>query len=80
MMYAREVISLLGAYPHRSFAMRHIVNHIHQGADGRQRQRIRVGVLRVLQSLTESGLVVVEDKGTSSSVRYRWFNSKQSDT
>ena len=80
MKYAEEVISLLSAYPHRSFAMRQIVNHIYHGADKRQYQRFRVGVLRVLKTLEDAGMVQVVGDGSPSNTAYKWFNSKQSDT
>ena len=57
MKYAKEVIDLLAAYPGREFRMIQIVRHIDLGATGSARQRVRNGVLRVLQSLEEHGQI-----------------------
>lgn len=60
MKYAHEVIGLLAPYPGRHFRMAEIVRYVAPGARGMDRQRIRNGVLRVLDSLIENGSVAVE--------------------
>lgn len=58
--YASEVIGLLGAHPGRQFRMAEIVRYVEPEAVGSGRQRIRNGILRVLESLSESGYVEIE--------------------
>lgn len=60
MKYASEVIRLMGAHPGRHFRMAEIVRYVEPQATGSGRQRIRNGVLRVLESLEESGCVEIE--------------------
>ncbi len=59
MKYAKEVMDLMGPYPGRHFRMADIVRYVAPQAMGAGRQRVRNGVLRVLESLAESGHVVV---------------------
>lgn len=54
MKYAREVIELLAAYPGREFKMSEIVRYVAPGAQGADRQRVRNGVLRALESLIDN--------------------------
>lgn len=60
MKYAHEVIDLLAPYPGRQFRMAEIVRYVDPKAQGVDRQRIRNGVLRVLESLVDNGSVAVE--------------------
>lgn len=77
MKYAKEVIDLLGAYPLRRFRMAHVINNIDRTAQGTARLRIRVGALRVLKALSESGQVkIYEPDVRGGSALYQW----QSDT
>ena len=77
MKYAKEVINLLAAHPSRAFRMAHVVNHIDRNAQGTARLRIRVGALRVLKALSESGQVkIAEPEARGGSALYQW----QSDT
>lgn len=59
MKYAKEVMDLMGPYPGRHFRMGDIVRYVAPQAAGPDRQRVRKGVLRVLESLVESGHVRV---------------------
>lgn len=63
MKYAKEVIELLEPYPGRHFRMGDIVRYVAPRAAGPDRQRVRNGVLRVLESLAESGHVEIEPAG-----------------
>jgi len=58
--YAHEVIDLLAPYPGRQFRMADIVRYVAPNAQGADRQRVRNGVLRVLESLADNGSVAVE--------------------
>lgn len=74
MKYAREVIELLGAYPGRRFKVGEIVRYI-VGADGvgaGRRDRVRVGVWRVIEALQEAGLVRVVRLGGNAHARVFW--------
>ena len=61
MMYAREIIELMGAYPGRDFKMVEIVNYVtgDLGADLRRKQAIRKGAIRALHALSAAGCVMV---------------------
>lgn len=73
MKYAAEVIDLLAAYPERSFRMAHVVNHIDRRADSGARLRIRVGALRVLKALAESGQVIIHEPDCRGGITlYQW--------
>ena len=73
MKYASEVIGLLGAHPGREFRMAQIIRHVTKGAAvaPANRQAIRVGVRRVLDSLIETGQVTHIKESDTSSV-YVW--------
>lgn len=60
MKYAKEVMDLMAAYPGRGFRMTQIVNHVGKGRPKSltDRDRLRKGVSRVLESLEEQGVVV----------------------
>ncbi|WP_394064520.1 hypothetical protein [Alcaligenes sp. WGS1538] len=75
MKYASEVIELLAAYPGREFRMIHIVRYVANGQPvcAQERDRLRKGVKRVLESLAESGqvkMIHAEKKGAFS--KYQW--------
>lgn len=61
MLYAREVIELMGAYPGRDFRMIEVLRYVTNGKelDTKQKTAMRKGVLRVMESLAESGCVLV---------------------
>lgn len=73
MKYASEVINLLASNQRSAFRMAHFVRNIDEEATGRDRQRIRNGVLRVLEELEHHGTVTVErsDRRGAASL-YRW--------
>lgn len=60
MKYAKEVIDLLAAYPGREFRMIQIVRHVGDGTPRTptERDRLRKGIRRVIDSLEEQGVVV----------------------
>jgi hypothetical protein len=57
--YAKEVMDLMAPYPGRHFRMSDLVRYVAPRATGPDRQRIRNGILRVLESLVDSGHVVI---------------------
>lgn len=80
MKYAREVIELLAAYPGREFRMIQIVRHVSSALDlsVRQRNAVRQGVLRVLDSLQNSGQVQKIEEAANS-VLYVWRSKVRHD-
>lgn len=76
MLYARDVIDLLGAYPGRDWKMVEIVRHVSRGIEMNERQKrsIRKAVLRVMQALQSSGLVLVRPPTAARGgfAHYRW--------
>lgn len=80
MKYAKEVIDLMGAHPGREFRMAQIVRHVSCARElsARQRNAVRQGVLRVLDSLEESGQVARETEATNS-VFYVWRRTMRHD-
>lgn len=73
MKYAKEVMELMRPYEKRRWRMAHIVRSISPAATGAERQRIRNGVLRVLDTLIESHQVeciAAEYRGGFAT--YRW--------
>lgn len=82
MMYAKEVMGLLAAFPGREFRMLHIVNSIAgKKADAKEKKRVRIGVWRVLNLLAESGQVnIVCAEGRGASARYSWAVTPQPST
>lgn len=73
MKYAKEVIDLLAAYPGREFRMIQIVRHVSGARDlsARQRNAVRQGVLRVLDSLQDTGQIQKIEEAANS-VLYAW--------
>ncbi len=59
MLYAREVIELMGAYPGRQFRIRNIVHYVSQGKhiSPRQREAIRRAIRRALDTFVETGAI-----------------------
>lgn len=72
MKYAHDVINFLGAFPGRSFSMRHICRQINPKAKGMERTAMRQSVLRVLKALEGTGRVEVV-KATTRSATYSWI-------
>lgn len=76
MIYAREVMGLLGALPTRPFKMIEIRRYVETsvGATSRQRREsVRIGVGRVISSLLECGAVT--KLKTEKRTLYQWTNS-----
>lgn len=75
MKYASEVIDLLSAYPGRQFRMADIVRYVMPQAVGAARQRVRNGVLRVLDALAEGEHIVIRPAiCRGGGAVYAWLN------
>lgn len=76
MLYAREVIELLGAFPGRDFRMREIVRHVSRAGTLTPKQRLamRMAIMRVIQQLAESQMVLIRPPraGNGGYALYRW--------
>lgn len=73
MKYASEVMDLMAPYPGIQFRMAQIVRSIDPQAEGPVRQRIRNGVLRVLESLEEHNQIeVTPAEGRGGFATYAW--------
>lgn len=72
MKYAKEVISLMAAYPGRDFRMIEIVRFTVTAEQ--DIHRARKGIQRVLQALNESGMVIIRPPRAmrGSYALYRW--------
>lgn len=79
MKYAKEVIGLMSAHPNREFKMADVVRYV-GGKDlaGREWERVRRGVRRVLKSLEENGSVVImhSSSGSGGASTYVWFQKR----
>lgn len=75
MKYAKEVIALMGANPGTKFRMAQIIRYVTDGDQltAQRRNAVRQGVLRVLDSLQETGQVYREAM-VKNSVYYVWYN------
>lgn len=74
MLYAREVIDLLAAFPGREFRMVEIVNHVARGRPGskQQRNRYRQGVRRVILALIDAKVAEFKPARRGGTTLYRW--------
>lgn len=76
MLYARECIELMAAFPGRDFRIGEIIKYVNGGKalDGKRRLAIRVGVYRVMQQLSESGSVLIRPSSAKRGgyANYRW--------
>lgn len=75
MLYAREVIDLLAAFPDREWRMAEIVNHVARGRPSckQQRDRVRQGVRRVLDELADARVVIRRPgRANTSPAMYQW--------
>lgn len=76
LLYAREVIELMGSYPGRDFRMVEIVRYVTNGRtlDLKGRRSLRRGVLRVVLALSESGSVLIDPPQHTRGgfAHYRW--------
>lgn len=59
MLYARDIVELMGAYPGREFRMVHIVRYVSQGKQLalKERRAVRKAVQRALEAFAEAGSV-----------------------
>lgn len=73
MKYASEILGLMRPYPGREYRMAQIVREVSRGREisPAQRNAVREGVRRVLDSLCESGHVVKIKDGQTSAF-YAW--------
>lgn len=76
MLYAKEVMELMGAFPGRDFRMRHIINHVSKARtlSPKERRAMHLAIWRVLQQLAESGAVLIRPakKRNGGYALYRW--------
>ena len=74
MLYARDVIDLLAAFPGREFRMVEIVNHVARGRPGskQQRNRYRQGVRRVMLALIDAKVAEFKPASRGGTTLYRW--------
>ena len=71
--YAREVMDLMAAYPGRDWKMAHIVRYVCTARNETRRQKVRIGVHRVVAMLIETGHVERDPPGKYGSYAlYRW--------
>lgn len=76
MLYAREVIELMAAYPGRDFRMVELVRYCAHGRelDLRGRRAVRKGVQRAVEALAATGVVLVRPPAVRRGgyAVYRW--------
>ncbi len=74
MLYAKEVIDLMGAFPGREFRMHEIVQHVARGrpANRQERNRYREGSRLVLHALVKSGHVRMKPARRGAPALYIW--------
>jgi hypothetical protein len=73
LLYARDVIDLMGAYPGRDFKMLEILRYVGYSRilEIKKQRAMRLAVYRVLKQLEESGSILVR-KRARTAVMYRW--------
>ncbi len=64
----------MAAYPGRDWKMKEIVRYVDPVAEGKHRQRLRIGVIRVLHALSDTGAVLIRPPRASrgGTALYRW--------
>lgn len=76
MLYANELIHLMGAYPQRDWRAREIINYVSRGRELslREKQAMRKAVLRALQALSDVGVIVIRPPRAirGGYAQYRW--------
>lgn len=74
MLYARETIELMAAFPGREFRMAEIVNHVARGRPGSKqlRNRYRQGVRRVILALVDAKVAEFKQARRGGTTLYRW--------
>ncbi len=84
MLYAREVIALLGAFPGRDFRMGQILAEVSRGKpefDARGKAAVRKAVSRVLDQLRSDGHVgVTPAMGRGGYALYAWRTKSETRT
>lgn len=77
MLYARELIDFMGAYPGRDFKMAELVGHVAAGRalDLRQKRAVRKATLRAVEALASTGCVLVRPPRAARGgfAHYRWM-------
>ena len=76
MLFAREVMDLMAAFPGRPWEMKHIINHVARGrpSSQRERERYRKGISRVLAALVDHGVVIRKPARPGATPLYIWIN------
>lgn len=74
MLYAREVVDLMAAFPGREWKMAELVNHVARGrpTSKQERERLRKGVRRVLEALIEAKVVQYKPARSGGTTLYLW--------
>lgn len=74
MLYAREVLELMGSYPGREFRIKEIINYARNGRNltPKARRSMHVAVFRVLRELEQSQTIEVERSQNGRYSIYRW--------
>lgn len=76
MLYARELIEFMGAFPGRDFKMVELVGYIANGRkmDVREKRAVRKAALRAIDALSSSGCVLVRPPRATRGgyAHYRW--------
>lgn len=73
MKYAKEVMELMAAFPGRDFKMAEIVRYAAPSATVQQRHTVRRAILRVMDGLIESGVVMRRPHHANGGfAAYRW--------
>jgi hypothetical protein len=76
MLYARELIEFMGAWPGRDFKMVELVGYIANGRvlDIREKRAVRKAALRAVEALSASGCILVRPPRASRGgfAHYRW--------
>lgn len=58
MLYAKEIVALLGAWPGREFRMSEIVRYVDPNANGMRREAIRKSLRMALKTFRDEGFVI----------------------
>lgn len=76
MLYARELIEFMGAWPGRDFKMNDLVGYIANGRalELREKRAVRKATLRAVEALAKTGSLIVRPPRASRGgyAHYRW--------
>jgi hypothetical protein len=73
MLYGKQVIELMAAYPGRPFVMREIIRYINPKAGALERAAVKIAVQRVMATLHATGNVaVVKPLKSGGTGTYTW--------